>query len=298
MSVQKYQEKYKSTSIWYKINKLSIHVRHWERQNKPKLLLLHGWMDASASFQFIVDNLSPEWDIYAMDWRGMGLSEHILYGYYDITMMISDLSQLVDLISPQQPIHILGHSLGGMLLSLYAGIAPHRVKSLVLAEEFGVSDESEEKSVQRMKGFLQELSHDSRRSKTKNRDHYIQKLMKDNPLLSYEKALYLSHFLLRDEAGHLKLSADIKHRISQPFPYNLAFYEKFWKRITSPVLWMQGDFVAHNSVLNGIKDSLEQRYELLGSPERVVLKGAGHMIHWEASEDMADATEKFLLETI
>ncbi|QRN40967.1 MAG: alpha/beta fold hydrolase [Neisseriaceae bacterium] len=293
-----YQEKYKSKSIWCKLNGLIIHVRHWERKNRPKLLLLHGWMDTSASFQFIVDNLSTQWDIYAMDWRGMGLSEHMSSGYYDRAVMISDLSQLVDLISPQESIHILGHSLGGMLSSLYTGIMPGRVRSLILAEGFGVSDEPEEQSVQRMRKFLRGLSKNLRTSDVKNREHYIQKLIKANPMLSYEKAFYLSYSLLKNQAGELVLSADIKHQISQPFPYNLNCYEKFWKKITCPILWLQGDFVAHNLVLNSIKDSLEYRYQLLGAPQKVVLEGVGHMIHWEASEQMAYAIEKFLREII
>ena len=39
------------------------------------MVLLHGWMDVSASFQFLVDALRGDWDVYAPDWRGYGLTD-------------------------------------------------------------------------------------------------------------------------------------------------------------------------------------------------------------------------------
>ena len=45
-------------------------------------MLLHGWMDVSASFQFLVDALSDDWHVLAPDWRGFGLSEWPQDGYW------------------------------------------------------------------------------------------------------------------------------------------------------------------------------------------------------------------------
>src|SRR6185295_10029321 len=65
-----------SESLFLQIRGLRYHVRHWPASGLsagvPKLVLLHGWMDVSASFQFLVDALRREWDVYAPDWRGYG----------------------------------------------------------------------------------------------------------------------------------------------------------------------------------------------------------------------------------
>src|SRR6218665_333704 len=52
--------------------RLNYHVRHWgpEESALPPLVLLHGWMDVSASYQFTVDALQQERRIIAPDWRG------------------------------------------------------------------------------------------------------------------------------------------------------------------------------------------------------------------------------------
>ncbi|TMI38202.1 MAG: alpha/beta hydrolase, partial [Betaproteobacteria bacterium] len=63
----------KSESLFLDIRGLRYHVRRWPGTGAPKMLLLHGWMDVSASFQFVVDALRGDWDIYAPDWRGYGL---------------------------------------------------------------------------------------------------------------------------------------------------------------------------------------------------------------------------------
>jgi pimeloyl-ACP methyl ester carboxylesterase len=44
-----------SRSEFLDIRGLRYHVRRWGRPGAPKLFLLHGWMDVSASFQFVVD---------------------------------------------------------------------------------------------------------------------------------------------------------------------------------------------------------------------------------------------------
>ena len=46
---------------------------------QPPLLMLHGWMDVGASFQFLVDALAAaegasRW-VIAPDWRGFGLTQ-------------------------------------------------------------------------------------------------------------------------------------------------------------------------------------------------------------------------------
>ena len=45
---------------------------------RPPLLLMHGWMDVGASFQFTVDALVHERHVVAADWRGFGLSAALL----------------------------------------------------------------------------------------------------------------------------------------------------------------------------------------------------------------------------
>ena len=49
-----------SESLFPTIRGLRYHVRRWPRAGAPKMVLLHGWMDVSASFQFMVDALRPD----------------------------------------------------------------------------------------------------------------------------------------------------------------------------------------------------------------------------------------------
>ena len=46
-----------SESEFHQIRGLRYHVRRWRSAGAPKMVLLHGWMDVSASFQFLVDSL-------------------------------------------------------------------------------------------------------------------------------------------------------------------------------------------------------------------------------------------------
>jgi pimeloyl-ACP methyl ester carboxylesterase len=54
---------------------LRHHVLTWgdpalATPSRPPLLMLHGWMDVTASFQFVVDALPTDRYVIAFDWRG------------------------------------------------------------------------------------------------------------------------------------------------------------------------------------------------------------------------------------
>ena len=50
-----YQVLTPSRSSTLALRHLNYHVRHWgpEQSDLPTLVLLHGWMDVSASYQFL-----------------------------------------------------------------------------------------------------------------------------------------------------------------------------------------------------------------------------------------------------
>jgi pimeloyl-ACP methyl ester carboxylesterase len=110
-----------SESEFLQIRGLRYHVRHWRSRGAPKMVLLHGWMDVSASFQFMVDALRAPWDVYAPDWRGYGLTDWGKADCYWFPDYIADLDALLEHIEPGAAVNLVGHSLGGNVAALYAG---------------------------------------------------------------------------------------------------------------------------------------------------------------------------------
>ena len=95
---------------------LSYHVRLWGEPSgrRAPLVLVHGWMDVAASWQFVVDALARDHYVIAPDWRGYGLTERgAPVDNYWFPDYLADLDFLLDHYAADQPVDLVGHSMGG-----------------------------------------------------------------------------------------------------------------------------------------------------------------------------------------
>ncbi|MDH3533982.1 MAG: alpha/beta fold hydrolase, partial [Gammaproteobacteria bacterium] len=103
-------------------------VSEWGNPDAPLLVYLHGWADTGSTFQFVVDQLQESWRVVAPDWRGFGRSDCACTSYW-FPDYLADLQALLDIYSPEHPVRLIGHSMGGNVASLYAGSMPERVQA-------------------------------------------------------------------------------------------------------------------------------------------------------------------------
>ena len=116
-----------SRSSFATIRGLRHHLREWgpaDAGPARTLFMLHGWMDVSASFQFVVDALDPDWRVVAPDWRGFGLTERTHGDCYWFPDYAADLEFIVEAVQGDAPAHLVGHSMGGNVALMYAGARP------------------------------------------------------------------------------------------------------------------------------------------------------------------------------
>ncbi|WP_100642842.1 alpha/beta fold hydrolase [Alteromonas facilis] len=103
---------------------------------KPLLLGLHGWLDNANSFVPMAPCLN-DFHFIAIDWPGHGLSQHRPAGTeYNQLDYIDDLHQLI-VSQGWRDVSIVGHSMGGILGSIYAAVFPEYVKALVSIDAYG-----------------------------------------------------------------------------------------------------------------------------------------------------------------
>ena len=95
-----------SRSEFIVVRGLRYHVRHWGEDAAPRLFMLHGWMDMSASFQFVVDSLRHEWHVIAPDWRGFGQTADSPTGCYWFPDYLGDLDAILAHYSPAAPVSL------------------------------------------------------------------------------------------------------------------------------------------------------------------------------------------------
>ncbi len=138
-----------SRSVTVDIRGLAYHCRCWGDPEWPKLFLLHGWMDVSASFQFLVDSFRRNWHVVAPDWRGYGLTQWSGADSYWFPDYFADLDQLLDHFQPGEPVTLIGHSMGSNVAGVYAGVHPERVARLLCLEGFGMAPSLSEEAPRR-----------------------------------------------------------------------------------------------------------------------------------------------------
>ncbi len=99
------------------------------------LIALHAhWMEGST-FSSIVSGLAPKWRIIALDQRGHGYSEHA--STYTRNDYVGDLYALFEHLELNEPVVLLGNSLGGVNAYQFAAAYPHLVRALII-EDIGV----------------------------------------------------------------------------------------------------------------------------------------------------------------
>ncbi len=257
--------------------------------------MLHGWGDVSASWQFIVDELARDWHVVAPDWRGFGQSQWNRDAYW-FPDYIADLDLLLEQLSPQAPVRLVAHSLGGNVACLYAGIRPERVAGLVNLEGTGLPRHDADEAPTRYAKWLGQVRDGMSAFRSyPDQAAFAARLQKENLRLSDAKAQFLARHMGEDDgADGIRLAADPGHRWVNPILYRVEEAMAIWRRMTAPMLWVTGrdsflfrDFFAADS------EDYRSRIACFASVKEVMLEESGHNLHHDQPQAVANLIEEF-----
>jgi pimeloyl-ACP methyl ester carboxylesterase len=287
-----------SRSEFIPLRGLNMHIRHWGNPDAPILFMVHGWMDVAASFQFVVDCLSRDWHVIAPDWRGFGLTEYPKVESYWFPDYVADLDAILHHYSPEQPVNLLGHSMGGNIAMIYAGVRPERIAKLINLEGFGMPMTQAKQAPGRYRKWLDELREVPTLRHYADLTEVAGRLQKTNPRLSNQRASFLAqHWSKENAQGQWELLADPAHKNSSPLLYHVDEVLQCWQNIAAPVLWVEANDTDIWRMIGSKEEArveIDRRMKFIPTIQTEVVMDAGHMLHHDQPEVLAVMIEKFL----
>lgn len=288
-----------SESLFLKIRGLRYHVRAWGDPGAPAILMLHGWMDVSASFQFVVDQLSDGWRVLAPDWRGFGLTDWASADCYWYPDYLADLDALISTLHADRPVNLVGHSMGGNIACLYAGIRPARIARFVNLEGLGMRDANPDDAPRKYAQWLDELDKPQRLRSYDSYDDLARRLRDKNERLTPERAQFLArHWGAPADDGSIALRGDPLHKKVNPVLYRGAEVAACLRQITAPVLWVEGELTDMFSRFRLSREETDARRAEIPDCTSRMVAGAGHMLHHDQPEAVAALIDGFLREKL
>ncbi|MCB1887723.1 MAG: alpha/beta hydrolase [Rhodocyclaceae bacterium] len=277
------------------VRDLRYNVRHWGRDGAPAVFLLHGWMDASATFQFVVDALAQDWHLIAPDWRGYGGSTWLGRPYW-FPDYYADLDALLAHYSPDVPARLVGHSMGASIAGTYAGVRPARVAQLVMMDFLGLPPTVPADAPDRLGQWLDALAGEPPALRRyPDAAALARRLCQSNPRLTPARADFLSRHVSRTlDSGEVMMACDPWHRVQAPVRYQTGDVLAGWQRITAPVLNL---LAADGYVLQRFaagSEALAERLACFADGRHTTIDDCGHNLQHDQPEAVAAALEGFL----
>jgi pimeloyl-ACP methyl ester carboxylesterase len=241
----------------------------------------------------LVDALQKDYSIVAPDWRGFGRSEWPQEGY-GFPDYLGDLDALLDALSPVYPVKLLGHSMGGNIANLYAGLRPERVKCVVNLEGFGLSRTKSSDSPRRMRKWLDQIKTPVTEKSYHSMEQFAAVIQFRYPRFSAETVQYVARIWgAVDAEGRVKQASDPRHHWVNPILYKREDAEATWQEMRAPMLMMLGEESDYLPRLgpDGTLDALRNTFP---GVEIQSIPGAGHMLHIERPASVAPHVEAFL----
>lgn len=265
----------------------------WGDRQEPAAVYLHGWGDTAATFQFVVDAFERERSIVAADWRGFGESGQTGPAYW-FPDYVADLDALLEKLSPDSPVVLIGHSMGANVAALYAGARPERVAAFVNIEGFGLAESDPGEAPAHYRRWLSRLRNPAPFSTYTDFDQLVARIVKRSPRMREAHSQFVAReWAARCGDGVIRLKADPGHRLPNAVMYRRLEAEACWRAITAPVLLVTGaDTEFRESLAAWLVDGPGDRPFPGAALE--VIPDAGHMLHFEAPDRLAACIETFL----
>jgi pimeloyl-ACP methyl ester carboxylesterase len=303
-----YPIKRQSRTEFIPIRNLRYHVRLWGEPapGRIPLVMVHGWMDVAASYQFVVDALADDHYVIAPDWRGYGLTDAGGADNFWFPDYLADLDGLLDHYAQGQQVNLVGHSMGGNVVMWYAGVRPERIRRLINLEGFGMPATKPSQAPGRYAKWMDELKSLHQGGKAlrpyDTLEGVARRLTKTNPRLARDaagqaKALWLAqHWARQNAEGSWDILGDPAHKIINANLYNVEEVQAIYQRITAPTLAVEASDNQMAQWWAG-RYSLDEYHERLKAVPNVtvaLIEDAGHMLHHDQPEQLARVIEGFL----
>jgi pimeloyl-ACP methyl ester carboxylesterase len=255
-------------------------------------------MDVSASFQFVVDCLQRDWHVIAPDWRGFGLTASSGSDSYWFPDYLGDLDTILRHYAPDEAVNLLGHSMGGNVACIYAGVRPDRIRKLVNLEGFGLPAATPDQAPGRYAKWLDELCEQPVLRSFASKSAVAARLQKTNPRLSNDRAAFLAdYWAAQNKEGGWDVLGDPAHKLSNPILYRVEEVLACWTAITAPVLWVEAEDTEAWRWMGAkekARGEIDRRIGHIADVRTASIKDAGHMLHHDQPEELARLIEQFL----
>ncbi|MFQ2108095.1 MULTISPECIES: alpha/beta fold hydrolase [Aeromonas] len=255
------------------------------RQGKPLVIALHGWLDNGASFLPLAPHLA-ECHLVCVDLPGHGHSDHKATPYVFVDWL-DDLHQIAQAAGWQRFI-LLGHSLGALIASAYAGVFPEQIVRLILLEGLGpLSQPDEEVPAQLRRAILN-------RSRTRERassgfaslDEAVAARCKVADISPAAARLICERQLMARE-GRLHWRSDPRLRDLSPMRMSEGQAQALIRAIACPVLFIRGE-----QGFPALIQQWQQRADVFRQIEMAVVEG-NHHFHMDNPSKTAVYIENF-----
>src|SRR5215213_240816 len=256
----------------------------------PPLLLVHGWPENWYAWRLLMPALARDFEVIAVDQRGIGLTEKPQDGY-DAGTLAADLVALMDALGHER-FAVVGHDTGLIISYALAADHPDRVDRLVAAEvpgRLGVAPSPPLFVPEPINNKLWHLGF--------NRvDKLPEQLVRgrEDIFFGYEFAIQGGKKLPDDVVNYYVRMLSDPDALRGSFGFYRALdttlaqnAERKSRPLTMPVLAIGGAESWGEEVGNGIKPAADD-------VQSVVISGAGHWVAEQAPEEMLAALTEFL----
>jgi pimeloyl-ACP methyl ester carboxylesterase len=279
------------TSRYYQSQGLRLHFTDWGNASAPPLILVHGGLDHSRSWDHLAQALRANFHVVAPDLRGHGDSGWATGSSYSLADHVYDLTCLVKSENFEN-VTIVGHSMGGMVSLTYAGAFPKAVSRLVVLDGVTNFPARRVKSADvRIADWVGDLDKFAQRKihRYASVADGAERILHRNPRLTREQALHLAaHGLKPNADGTYSWKFDPYLRARAPYRLSLEDHVGLWSRIQCPTLLVS----ASESFLPDPETAAVLKH--FKHAELAKIAGAGHWLQHDKPDEVRELIKRFL----
>lgn len=227
--------------------RLKLNIVEWGDPCAPPLVLQHGGRDHARSWDAVAQAFAGDYRVIAPDLRGHGDSDWSGDGVYDLTDFVQDFVTIVRALD-LPPCAMVGHSLGGNIVTRFGGLYPDRVTRMVNIEGLGFAPHREAEAAARDEvDALRELIDQRAENATLTPRRYpslaalTARLMEINARAAPEFTEHLARHAARlHDDGSVTVKHDPSMRDTAPLDIRTDSKHRLWAAISCPVLLCYG----------------------------------------------------------